>query len=1372
MSGRVVVMGRLSLAIGRQKEGSDGRNSKTKHFRSSLKGLLGIPGGERASVDLGDIGDYSGENSVLRGSQHFFSPHVAAGEAKSTANPISAPPKAESGFSDVHKGHKSKNFGPAFGSAPGASCHSIAATVTTAAEKDSGSDAQPVSCAPPHARAEIAPQLRAPRSSVGIDRELARVESDADKHGWRRRGSMLSSRLAVPLRKEAASGGPGLLAHGSHPILRQGSVAQLDTPSQRQQQQHSASHSETPETTGRSPFWRGSSALRIASGALASEPLPASAPEIAALQERTHRSSSVPFFTPLPSTGNTRPQAASAVGGKAQASPYLRAVSSGLGKYTSGGRRQSQNVATAAAGFSSTHPTQDRFPRLSLPGNHDGSSPPGSPMHTELVASGDKAATAMPMTFLVSPRPRAGTGTKHGIAVAAQSLGRTPSRDLELCKRTLSSTTITSLELNALSSPKALSGGVDMSEFGVALSATAAQLATASSNAELPPSPISTSTPAQSVNSVPAGGTFEPLRESAEDELGRQGSATEDVARGAPALDPAGDEPTDAVHETHHMEVQHDPRTGRKMINQYMIIRELGRGTHGKVKLAFDTTSGEYYAIKIIDKEPRGRRLRPGPSNGRLRIDVDKMEKVKREIAILKKCRHPNVVRLREVIDDAHARRIYLVIEYMDGGEIAWRDSDHLPLMTADRARSVFRGLVLGVEYLHYVGILHRDLKPQNLLCSKAGAVKISDFGVSFLSRKMSRHRLDQAASANSAVSASSTAEPTASHSLQAGRSHLHHYASQPLMGGMFARPPEGSALRHRSSALSRGSESSSLRIHTQRNRLQQQVRIQSAASLLQPAGQSSRHETTMGMTNEFGARKGSLPLPAQLSGIPEHSDPMLGSASAGASPVCKLPPEFLSADSNVYDPFDSSDSDEFFSSEDEESDYGSQFARRAFGNNDNSEEPSSAGVSEPSKLAAESSADEDSESGIVFGVLPQKSEGEAAPRGRHQRKGTLDDIDFAYDEKDEERELAKTAGTPAFFAPELCCMPDELAKVLKDDRMRRLARSKLESQDASSSRRCHTIQSSGATSGDAGSGATANSNTRPASLFVESPVVAGADGSRGPQVIAKRHSALTSLLSRPFSSRGRLSTGGSGGGGSPQRSVLLSSSRPDDADISTDDELDQPLPTTLITPSIDIWAMGVTLYCFIYGRVPFQASTEFELFNIIPRQPLEFPQYLDVFEDSGSEAHDLAPMFGGELGAESANPKPTRRVQLPPLDPDLRDLLSRLLDKDFRTRITIDEIKHHPWVVKDLDRPSSWAKETDPARRPSLTITSQEVEQAMVPKLRQRRGFRATVRHRISMLSPRTSRSQRQQQQQHFHQSRSGTARAKSSLDWLKIWQ
>ncbi|KAF8924388.1 protein kinase ssp1, partial [Haplosporangium bisporale] len=87
------------------------------------------------------------------------------------------------------------------------------------------------------------------------------------------------------------------------------------------------------------------------------------------------------------------------------------------------------------------------------------------------------------------------------------------------------------------------------------------------------------------------------------------------------------------------------------MINKYMIVHELGRGMHGKVKLCRDTQTNELCAIKIVDKTTR-RRL------GRSQISSE--EKIRREIAIMKKCIHPNVVRLIEVIDDPTARKIYL----------------------------------------------------------------------------------------------------------------------------------------------------------------------------------------------------------------------------------------------------------------------------------------------------------------------------------------------------------------------------------------------------------------------------------------------------------------------------------------------------------------------------------------------------------------------------------------------------------------------------------------------------------------------------------------------------------------------------------------
>ncbi|ORX97930.1 kinase-like protein [Basidiobolus meristosporus CBS 931.73] len=182
------------------------------------------------------------------------------------------------------------------------------------------------------------------------------------------------------------------------------------------------------------------------------------------------------------------------------------------------------------------------------------------------------------------------------------------------------------------------------------------------------------------------------------------------------------------VLETSKITVEYDPTTGNKIINNYMIIKELGRGCHGKVKLCRDIETGVLYAIKIVEKFSR-RRL------GQRQDQSSSLNKIRKEIAILKKCHHPHVVRLHEVIDDPEAKKIYLVLEYVDGGEMRWRDEDDQPVLSLSTSRHIFRDVVLGLEYLHHQGIIHRDIKPANLLRTRSGVVKITDFGVSYFSR-------------------------------------------------------------------------------------------------------------------------------------------------------------------------------------------------------------------------------------------------------------------------------------------------------------------------------------------------------------------------------------------------------------------------------------------------------------------------------------------------------------------------------------------------------------------------------------------------------------------------------------------------------------
>lgn len=178
------------------------------------------------------------------------------------------------------------------------------------------------------------------------------------------------------------------------------------------------------------------------------------------------------------------------------------------------------------------------------------------------------------------------------------------------------------------------------------------------------------------------------------------------------------------VKETHRISIDYNPVSGRKKLNTYEIIHEIGRGEHGRVKLGFDIDKQRYVAIKLLNRKEKPRLGRPQGSSTE--------EKIHREIAILKKCQHPNIVRLIEVLDDESSRKIYLVLEYCAKGEIKWQTPDGKAMLTREQARGAARNVALGLEYLHANGIIHRDIKPANLLVSDNNTVKISDFGVSY----------------------------------------------------------------------------------------------------------------------------------------------------------------------------------------------------------------------------------------------------------------------------------------------------------------------------------------------------------------------------------------------------------------------------------------------------------------------------------------------------------------------------------------------------------------------------------------------------------------------------------------------------------------
>nr|XP_029712236.1 calcium/calmodulin-dependent protein kinase kinase 1-like isoform X2 [Aedes albopictus] len=161
-------------------------------------------------------------------------------------------------------------------------------------------------------------------------------------------------------------------------------------------------------------------------------------------------------------------------------------------------------------------------------------------------------------------------------------------------------------------------------------------------------------------------------------------------------------------------------------LNQYKLLDQIGQGSYGLVKLAYSEEDSTHYAMKILSKRKLLRKaglMRRGPKRG-----TSPLDRVYREIAVLKKLDHPNVVKLVEVLDDPLEDSLYLVFELVQHGEILSIPTD-CPL-SEERAWNVFRDVILGVEYLHYQRIIHGDLKPANLLMSDSGSVKVADLGV------------------------------------------------------------------------------------------------------------------------------------------------------------------------------------------------------------------------------------------------------------------------------------------------------------------------------------------------------------------------------------------------------------------------------------------------------------------------------------------------------------------------------------------------------------------------------------------------------------------------------------------------------------------
>ncbi|TRY87660.1 hypothetical protein DNTS_013609, partial [Danionella cerebrum] len=148
-------------------------------------------------------------------------------------------------------------------------------------------------------------------------------------------------------------------------------------------------------------------------------------------------------------------------------------------------------------------------------------------------------------------------------------------------------------------------------------------------------------------------------------------------------------------------------------IGNYRLLKTIGKGNFAKVKLARHVLTSKEVAVKIIDKT---------------QLNSSSLQKVFREVRIMKLLNHPNIVKLFEVIETE--KTLYLIMEYASGGEVF----DYLVAhgrMKEKEARAKFRQIVSAVQYCHQKCIVHRDLKAENLLLDADMNIKIADFGFS-----------------------------------------------------------------------------------------------------------------------------------------------------------------------------------------------------------------------------------------------------------------------------------------------------------------------------------------------------------------------------------------------------------------------------------------------------------------------------------------------------------------------------------------------------------------------------------------------------------------------------------------------------------------
>ena len=574
---------------------------------------------------------------------------------------------------------------------------------------------------------------------------------------------------------------------------------------------------------------------------------------------------------------------------------------------------------------------------------------------------------------------------------------------------------------------------------------------------------------------------------------------------------------------THKLLKDVDPISGRKTLNDYELFEKLGSGQHGTVKLGRNLTSQNKVAVKIVRRFQK--KIRLGKSG-------DPSDMIKKEVAILKKARHPHVVSLLEVIDDHEYGKVYLVLEYVERGEIVWRKKTDRDIANFEMKRIKREKAGIKDEAFEYQELEHFNQSAPVRRLAKIRALQRQK------SKPKARLDIDMAA-------------PHWDLDLvEAGQGELVQ-VNEAMIGKMI-----GSVPSHSNSILDNPETSPQGSTPKQYDTPKAGPLDAMALETVTPES-LSRHESAKEIT-AFKSEDPSDHLEGTMYG------PYVSEGLSTDEALRWRLQDFI---------------DEQTQWTDEEEQYMHvpcltlQQIQQAFRQT----------VLGLEYLHFQGIIHRDIKPANLLWTNEFQvkiSDFGVSYLGKPIGRGDVDEEMSEADANDmiESVELAKTVGTPAFYAPELCD-PD---------------------------------------------------------LF--------------------------------------------------------------------DVERTQQRPR--ITGQIDVWALGVTLYCMIFGRLPFVDINEMGMYEKIAREEVFIPRV----RLKGVENSDKDPETNGKRLDDI--------LEYEVIDDELRDLIRRLLDKNPSKRISLKEVKHHPWVLRGINDQSAWVDETDPSLQSQgkkIEISNEDVAGAVV---------------------------------------------------------